>query len=169
MERKNILVVIVVFVLYMILGKPCVSAGQNKGCIVKKLSDGNYHIFFDHRLVYSTNNFDICASSGASLKRIAARQEDCVKFAKMEDKFLELERAAVCQFRSVGECISVEREMRQLSKQIKQEFIGETFDYHDVHIEMGTFCMGSAPSNSFTTEALCPGRKMNDIAYVKRV
>ena len=126
-----------------------------KPCSVERQADGNYKIYLNKSLVYTTMHFDICASSGASLERIADARQDCVKFARLEDSFLELERSAVCAFRASDECEGVGSEMEALSKEIKAMFPSETFDYHGVHIEMGANCVGSAPSNNFTTEALC--------------
>ena len=171
MGERSLLTGIVLIVLAMIFMSPRVSAAgeAKRKCRVERLNDGNYHIFDDRTLMYSTNNFDICASSGASLERIAARNADCVTFAKKEDAFLALEREAVCEYRSTGECNSVKKQMLAISKEIKEMFTPEQFSYHDVHIEMGALCTGSAPSSKFTTEALCTSRHVNNVSYVKRV
>lgn len=169
MGERPLLTGILVLLIAIIFMSPRVSAaGEGRKCRVERLNDGNYHIFDDKTLLYTTNHFDICASSGASLERIA-RNADCVTFAKKEDAFLALEREAVCEYRSTGECNSVEKKMLAISKEIKKMFTSEQFGYHDVHIEMGALCTGSAPSSKFTTEALCASRQMNNVAYVKRV
>ena len=68
--------------------------------------------------------------------------------------FLAWERDTMCRFRQRGVCEEVDRQMTVLSNEIKAAFPSEKFDYHGVHIEMKK-CVGSAPSNNFTTEALC--------------
>jgi hypothetical protein len=82
---------------------------------------------------YETSNFKI--SGGASLntfkdmKANGVSDEMLMKFATMEDKFLEYEKQAVCYKRpAIQLAIS-------MSQQIQELFLGYNFSYHTLHLK----------------------------------
>lgn len=82
---------------------------------------------------YETQNFPI--SNGHSMEIFKELQsqgvsdETLMKFASMEDQFLEYEKDSVCR--------GIDRTQLaiQLSQQIKETFIGYDFSYHELHIK----------------------------------
>lgn len=109
---------------------------------------------------YITQNFDICASSGATLKKLAKQGDlSCTQLrevAEMEDAFLGLERDSMCNYLQTEKavCNDVSAAMTDLSSTIK-ELSGDAHGYHDVHIAQGRTCDAGAPSNNMTQEFLC--------------
>ena len=82
---------------------------------------------------YETSNFKI--SGGASLntfndmKTSGVSDEMLMKFATMEDKFLEYEKQAVCYKQpTIQLAIS-------MSQQIQELFLGHNFSYHTLHLK----------------------------------
>ena len=82
---------------------------------------------------YETSNFKI--SGGASLntfndmKANGVSDEMLMKFATMEDKFLEYEKQAVCyKHPFIQLAIS-------MSQQIQELFLGYNFSYHTLHLK----------------------------------
>ena len=82
---------------------------------------------------YETSNFKI--SGGASLntfndmKANGVSDEMLMKFATMEDKFLEYEKQAVCyKHPTIQLAIS-------MSQQIQELFMGYNFSYHTLHLK----------------------------------
>jgi len=82
---------------------------------------------------FETQNFPL--SSGQSLEIFKELQsqgvsdETLMKFATMEDQFLEYEKDSVCRG------IIRTQQAIQLSQQIKETFPGYKFSYHDIHIK----------------------------------
>jgi hypothetical protein len=82
---------------------------------------------------YETSNFKI--SGGASLntfndmKANGVPDETLMKFATMEDKFLEYEKQSVCyKYPTIQLAIS-------MSQQIQELFPGYNFSYHTMHLK----------------------------------
>lgn len=109
---------------------------------------------------YITQNFDICASSGSTLKKLAKQGDlSCTQLrevAELEDAFLQLERDSMCNYLQTEKavCNDVSAAMTDLSATIKERS-GDSHCYHGVHIAQGRTCDAGAPSNNMTKEFLC--------------
>ena len=82
---------------------------------------------------YQTQYFDISNGKSLGVFKLLESQgvsdETLMKFATMEDKFLEFEKNAVCNDSPN------KYQALQLSQQIKETFPAYDFTYHDIHIK----------------------------------
>lgn len=102
---------------------------------------------------YTTQHFKICGSSTGMVKNAELECAELEELAILEDAFLKLERDAMIEYRKNKRCNNVGDKMSRKSKRIT-EILGRKPDHHDVHIEQGTKCVGSAPSNVMTLQQL---------------
>lgn len=81
---------------------------------------------------YSTQNFDICATSKSNFEKLAGNPRLQCQFAMDEDQFLFFEKQAVM----FG--VPKRSEMMSKSAYMKNTYPMIDFSYHDMHIRQGT-------------------------------
>lgn len=139
-------------------------------CIIRELKDGNVIIRHGDD-EYETTYFHVCPSSIRSLKNIHERAVDdgsvhnkgqcpCMRFAKLEDRFLELEVRALCHHKEHGKCHIGKRsfnKMRLIHKDMLKEFGKELLKHHRTHLTTAMRCGGDSFTSSLSSKALkCP-------------
>lgn len=82
---------------------------------------------------FRTKNFNQRSKQAYDeLKEAGVGKESLVEFLMMEDRLLELEKISVCQG------ISTNREITEVSQQIKNRFPGFDFSYHILFIKQAS-------------------------------
>ena len=139
--------------------KPGKRTRKNRGtskhkdyCKVRELKDGN--VVINHKgHEFRTSYFHACPMSTKTLLVIhnnckttgSASECPCMRFAKQEDRFLELEVKSLCHHGDHGNCRVSKRgleKMRAIHANMVKEFGKHTMKYHRSHLTTAMRCCG---------------------------
>ena len=121
-------------------------------CKVRELKDGN--VVINHKgHEFRTSYFHACPMSTKTLLDIhnnsktsgRASECPCMRFAKQEDRFLELEAKSLCHHGDHGNCSTSKRgleKMRTIHADMVKEFGKHAMKYHRSHLTTAMRCCG---------------------------
>ena len=121
-------------------------------CKVRELKDGN--VVISHKgHEFRTSYFHACPMSTKTLLDIHnnsktsghASECPCMRFAKQEDRFLELEAKSLCHHSDHGNCSISKRgleKMQAIHADMAKEFGKHTMKYHRSHLTTAMRCCG---------------------------
>lgn len=128
------------------------TSSHKSDCKVRELKDGN--VVINHKgHEFRTSYFHACPMSTKTLLDIhnnsktsgRASECPCMRFAKQEDRFLELEAKSLCHHGDHGNCSISRRgleKMQAIHADMVKEFGKHTMKYHRSHLTTAMRCCG---------------------------